>query len=216
MNDKNTGEIILYQPDDTIRLEVRIEDETVWLSQAQMTALFNRDKSVISRHISNIFKEEELIMDSVVANFATTAADGKAYQVEYYNLDVIISVGYRVKSKQGTKFRQWATPVIREYLLRGYVFDQRMNRIEKFAIETERRVYETENEIAKLKLYIDAVLSDYNNINENTRIELENINQLLSVSNIQFSEIYQALMELAEHKKELDKPRKKIGFHTEN
>jgi len=90
----NQNEIILYQPDSSLTLEVRLEDETVWLSLNQIAQLFNRDKSVISRHINNIFGEEELFINSVVANFATTAADGKIYQVEYFNLDVIISVGY--------------------------------------------------------------------------------------------------------------------------
>ena len=108
----NKGEIVLYQPDNAVKLEVRLEDETVWLSLNQIAVLFERDKSVISRHIKNIFTEEELFKNSAVANFATTATDGKVYQVEYYNLDVIISVGYRVKSKRGTQFRQWANRVL--------------------------------------------------------------------------------------------------------
>ena len=196
--DIKKGEIILYQPDGSIRLDVRVEDETVWLSLNQMTKLFDRDKSVISRHITNIFKEEELFMDSVVANFATTAADGKTYQVEYYNLDVIISVGYRVKSKQGTRFRQWANRVLKEYLLRGYVFGQQIERIERFAVETERRVAEAENEIMKLKNHIESVLADFNDINEDTRMKLELINE--------------ALAELQVRHKELNKPRVPIGF----
>ena len=109
------GEIILYQPDDTIKLEVRMENETVWLSIEEMSNLFGRDISVIGKHIRNIFKEEELVKDSVWAKFAYTASDGKTYQVDYYNLDVIISVGYRVKSKRGTQFRQWANKVLKEY-----------------------------------------------------------------------------------------------------
>ena len=99
------GEIILYQPDEAIKLEVRLENETVWLSIEEMSNLFGRDISVIEKHIRNIFKEEELVKDSVWAKFAYTASDGKTYQVDYYNLDVIISVGYRVKSKRGTQFR---------------------------------------------------------------------------------------------------------------
>ena len=99
------GEIILYQPDEAIKLEVRLENETVWLSIEEMSNLFGRDISVIGKHIRNIFKEEELVKDSVWAKFAYTASDGKTYQVDYYNLDVIISVGYRVKSKRGTQFR---------------------------------------------------------------------------------------------------------------
>ena len=101
------GEIVMYQPDETIRLEVRVENETVWLNRQQIAALFSRDVKTIGKHISNAL-HEELEGESVVAKFATTASDGKNYQVEYYNLDVIISVGYRVKSKRGTQFRQWA------------------------------------------------------------------------------------------------------------
>ena len=111
------GEIILYQPDEIIKLEVHLKNETVWLSIEEMSQLFGRDISVIGKHIRNIFKEEELVKDSVWAKFAYTAADGKTYQVDYYNLDVIISVGYRVKSKQGTRFRQWANQVLKEYML---------------------------------------------------------------------------------------------------
>ena len=95
----------------------------MWLNLEQMTELFKRDKSVISRHIKNIFSEEELERSSVVANFATTATDGKIYQVDYYNLDVIISVGYRVKSKEGTRFRQWANKILKDYMLKGYALN---------------------------------------------------------------------------------------------
>ena len=117
------GEFILYQPDEIVKLEVRIESETVWLSIEEMSLLFGRDISVIGKHIRNIFKEEELIKDSVWAKFAYTASDGKVYKVDYYNLDVIISVGYRVKSKRGIQFRQWASKVLKEYMLRGYIID---------------------------------------------------------------------------------------------
>ena len=116
---KNQGEIILYQPDETIKLEVRLENETVWLSINEMSQLFDRDISVIGKHIRNIFKEGELVKESVWAKFAYTASDSKVYQIDYYNLDVIISVGYRVKSKRGTQFRQWASKVLKEYLLRS-------------------------------------------------------------------------------------------------
>ena len=115
---------LLYQtPDGQTRLEVRLQDDTVWLSLTDMSNLFQRDKSVISRHIRNIFAEGELVRDSVIANFATTAADGKTYQVEHFNLDVIISVGYRVKSHRGTQFRIWATQRLREYLVKGFTLD---------------------------------------------------------------------------------------------
>ena len=108
MNDieSNKGEIIMYQPDETIRLEVRVENETVWLSQAQMAELFLTTKQNVSLHVNNIFKEDELKEDSVVKESLTTARDGKRYKTKMYNLDVIISVGYRVKSKRGTQFRQ--------------------------------------------------------------------------------------------------------------
>ena len=123
-NQPKTGELILYQTQDgRTRVEVRFEGETVWLSLTQMAELFQRDKSVISRHIANVFTEGELESKSVVANFATTAADGKTYQVDYYNLDVIISVGYRVKSHRGTQFRIWATQRLREYIVKGFTMD---------------------------------------------------------------------------------------------
>lgn len=120
----NSSEIILYQPEDgKTRIEVRIEGETVWLPLNQIAELFQRDKSVISRHIRNIFTEGELTPEGVVANFATTATDGKTYQVDYYNLDVIISVGYRVKSQRGAQFRIWATQRLREYIIKGFTLD---------------------------------------------------------------------------------------------
>jgi hypothetical protein len=118
------SDLILYQTEDgRTRIQCRFEDETVWLSLNQMADLFQRDKSVISRHIKNVFEEGELERGSVVAESATTAADGKTYQVEFYNLDVIISVGYRVKSPRGTQFRIWATQRLREYLVKGFTMD---------------------------------------------------------------------------------------------
>ena len=116
----NLQEMMIYQTEDgAVKIDVKIADDTVWLSLDLMAELFQRDKSTISRHIKNIFSEGELFPDSVVANFATTAADGKTYQVEYYNLDVIISVGYRVKSQRGTQFRIWATYVLRQFAIRS-------------------------------------------------------------------------------------------------
>ena len=118
------SELILYQTEDQkTRIEVRLQGETVWLSLNQMAELFDRDKSVISKHIKNVFEEGELKPEPVVAKFATTAADGKTYQVEYFNLDMIISVGYRVKSLRGTQFRIWATQRLREYIVKGFVLD---------------------------------------------------------------------------------------------
>ena len=124
------NEIIIYQPDETIKLDVRLKNETVWLSIDQMADLFKRDKSVVGKHIRNIFKESELVKDSVWAKFAYTASDGKIYQVDYYNLDVIISVGYRVKSLRGTQFRRWATNILKDHLLKGYSLNKQFERIE--------------------------------------------------------------------------------------
>lgn len=117
------GEIVLYQRGDAPAIDVRLIGDTVWLSLNQIADLLGRDKSTISRHISNVFAEGELERNAVVAEFATTAADGKIYQVEHFNLDVIISVGYRVKSRQGTQFRIWATERLREYLVKGFAMD---------------------------------------------------------------------------------------------
>ena len=118
------AEFLLYQTETgNTRIEVRYSGETLWLSLNQMAELFDRDKSVISKHISNVFKEGELHKNSVVAKYATTASDGKTYQVEYYNLEVIISVGYRVKSHRGTQFRIWATERLKEYITKGFTMD---------------------------------------------------------------------------------------------
>jgi hypothetical protein len=118
------AEFLLYQAEDgRTRVEVRFDGETAWLSLGQMAELFQRDKSVISRHVKNVFDEGELDRAAVVAESATTAADGKTYQVEYFNLDVIISVGYRVKSHRGTQFRIWATQRLREYIIKGFALD---------------------------------------------------------------------------------------------
>ncbi len=120
------GEIVLYEaPDGQIRLDVRLEQDTVWLTQAQMAELFGRERSVITKHIGGVFRERELEAKSVCANFAHTAEDGKTYQVDHYNLDVVISVGYRVKSKRGTQFRIWASRTLKEHLLRGYTLNEK-------------------------------------------------------------------------------------------
>jgi len=135
MNQKD--EIVLYQRDNTMQLEVRVENETVWLTQAQMVMLFERDQSVISRHINNIFKEGELEEKSNMHILHITNSDRPA---SFYNLDVIISVGYRIKSKRGTLFRQWATGILKDYLLKGYIVSQRFERIEQRVTETERKI----------------------------------------------------------------------------
>ena len=152
------NEIVVYQPDDTMRLDVRLQDETVWLSQEQMVKLFGRDQSVIARHISNIFKEGELDRKVVYAKFAYTTRHGaipgktQVKEVGLYNLDVVISVGYRVKSVQGTRFRQWATQVLKEFMLRGYAFNQRLNQLED---KVDRRLSKTEQDVVELKEKVD-------------------------------------------------------------
>lgn len=119
--------IIIYQTEDgKTKIETRLEDETVWLTQAQLCELFQKSKATVSEHIKNIFEESELDANSVVRNFRTTAADGKNYNTAFYNLDVIISVGYRVKSHQGTKFRQWATARLREYIVKGFTMNDEL------------------------------------------------------------------------------------------
>ena len=123
-NNQNYGEIIFYRNDEgNVNIEVMFGEENVWLSLNQMAELFERDKSVISKHIKNIFEEQELEKDEVIRNIPTVANDGKTYNVDYYNLDLIISVGYRVKSSQGTQFRKWATKVLREFVVKGFVLD---------------------------------------------------------------------------------------------
>ena len=132
--EEKKNEIILFE-NQGVKLEVNLKDETVWLNLEQMTELFNRDKSVLSRHINNIYKEGELDRNSTVAKFATVQNEsGRTVtrNIEYYNLDVIISVGYRVKSKEGTKFRQWANKVLKDYMLKGYAVNQkRLEYLEK-------------------------------------------------------------------------------------
>ena len=120
------GEIVIYRTEDgKTGLDVMLEEETVWLTQEQMARLFGKDKRTVSEHIRNVFREKELLENSVVRNFRITARDGKAYQVKHYDLDVIISVGYRVKSKRGTQFRIWATSVLREHLVTGYTVNKK-------------------------------------------------------------------------------------------
>ncbi len=140
---ENSGEIILYQPDNEVKLEVRLADETVWLTQAQMAELFSSTKQNISLHINNIFKEEELEQEATVKDYLTVQKEGKRTvrrKITCYNLDVIISVGYRVKSIRGTQFRQWASKVLKEYLLKGYSVNQRLNQLEQRVSRTEEKI----------------------------------------------------------------------------
>ena len=123
-SEENQGDIVIYQTEDgETKIDVRFVNETVWLSLDQLSVLFERNKSTISRHLKNIFEEGELERDSVVAKIATTAADGKTYRVDYYNLDAIISLGYRVQSRIATQFRRWATERLKEYMIKGFTMD---------------------------------------------------------------------------------------------
>jgi hypothetical protein len=134
------GEIIVYRSPEKadFQIEVRVEDETVWLNRHQIAVLFDRDVKTVGKHIANVLKEE-LRSVSVVADFATTATDGKVYQVEHYNLDMIISIGYRVNSVRGTQFRIWANKVLKDYLLRGYAINQRIDKIENKLLEHDQK-----------------------------------------------------------------------------
>ena len=143
--DCTKGEIVMYQPDETVKLEVRVENDSVWLTQQQISMLFLRERSVISKHIRNVFKEGELDEESNVQILHITNSDKP---VMFYSLDVIISVGYRVKSLNGTKFRKWAKGILKQYLLKGYVINQRM-------IDIEKRVGEQGADIAELKKQVD-------------------------------------------------------------
>lgn len=150
----DSSQIVLYQPDESIKLQVKIDEDfsTVWLSIDQMSELFGRDKSVIGKHVRAIFKDGELSKNSVWAKFAYTATDGKTYQVDYYNLDVIISVGYRVKSVQGTKFRIWATTILRQYLLQGYSVNRHLIAIQE---NFDKRLTHIEDTQAKQQEQLD-------------------------------------------------------------
>lgn len=151
MNDiqnDSKGEIVMYQPDETICLEVKLEDDTVWLTQQQMANLFDKDRTVIGRHIRNIYKEEELLQSTTCAKFAHVGVDGdQSYEFTAYNLDVIISVGYRVKSKRGTKFRQWANKVLKEYLLKGYAINNRISSLEQQVSLQNGQIHELQKKV---------------------------------------------------------------------
>ncbi len=144
MNEQN--EIVLYQPNELTKLEVRVAEDTVWLSQQQMAELFQTTKQNVSLHINNIFKEGELQREVVVKDFLTTTEHGairgktQSHIVAYYNLDTIISVGYRVKSIVGTRFRQWANNILKDYMLRGYAVNQRIERLEQKVLEHDKKI----------------------------------------------------------------------------
>lgn len=151
---EKSNEIIVYRPDSTLSLEVRVEDETVWLNRNQIAILFDRDVKTIGKHISNALKEE-LAGVSVIAKFATTASDGKTYQVEYYNIEMITSIGYRVKSQRGIQFRVWANKILKDYLLRGYSVNQRLLYMES---RIDHRLAEHDCQLKELSDKVDFFL----------------------------------------------------------
>ena len=167
---ESRGEIIVYKADDgKAAIEVNLKEDTVWLNLIQMAKLFGRDKTVVLRHLHNIFKTKELDKHSVVANFATTATDGKVYNVDYYNLDAIISVGYRVNSRQGTRFRIWATDILKKHLIDGYTINERRLKEQAYKLETLQKTIAMIGDIKTRKeldhteaLGLLAVISDYN------------------------------------------------------
>ena len=149
------NEIVVYQPNETVRLDVRLENETVWLTQAQLCALFGVVKSNVSYHLKNIFESRELDYGATVQKIRTVRLESGrsvARDIEYFNLDVIISLGYRINSKLGIQFRQWATRVLKEFLLRGYSVNSRLNQLED---KMDRRLYKTEADVAELKEKVD-------------------------------------------------------------
>jgi len=164
------SEIVLYRPNElTEHIEVRFDEDTVWLTQAQIAELFGRSKQNISLHINNVFTEGELIPSAVVKEYLTTATDGKNYQIKYYNLDIIISVGYRVKSQQGTQFRIWAISKLKDFLLKGYIVNTRMDRIEDNVDALKSKVEEIDmqiktNQIPNQGVFFDGQVFDAYNL----------------------------------------------------
>lgn len=150
--EKTENEIILYQPNETMKLDVRVQQETVWLTQQQIAQLFGVKQPAISKHLKNIFDSGELDENSVHSILEYTAADGKSYQTKFYNLDAILSVGYRVNSRNATLFRQWANKVLKEYLLRGYSVNQRLMLMED---RIDRRLSEHDHQLSQLTEKVD-------------------------------------------------------------
>ena len=190
MSEPNKQIIIFKSDDGKISVNAQFDAETAWLSLDQMADLFGRDKSTISRHIKNVFTEGELQQEAVVAKFATTAADGKTYQVDYYNLDVIISVGYRFKSLRGTQFRIWATQILKEYLKKGFVLnDERLKNLGggnywKELLERIRDIRSSEKVMYRQVLELYATATDYDPQSE---------------ENLQFFKIVQNKLHYAAH-----------------
>ena len=200
------SEIVIYNADQGVQIDVKFENESVWLSLNQISTLFGRDKSVISRHLKNIFLCEELVKSQVVAKNATTALDSKSYIVEFYNLDAIISVGYRVNSIQGTKFRQWATKCLKDHLVKGYSLNQKrleeLNQIvkiiEQSTKEEELLLSESKGLLNILSNYtksfillnqFDSNRLDTSSLNENITYEIEYEEAILAISELKRQQI---------------------------
>lgn len=151
MEKTEANEIILYKPDDTLKLEVRLEEDTVWLTQHQIAELFGTKRPAITKHLTNIFKSGELDENSVRSILEHTASDGKVYKTQFYNLDAILSVGYRVNSRNATMFRRWANQILKEYLLRGYSVNQRLmileDRIDRRLSEHDRHLLQLDEKV---------------------------------------------------------------------
>lgn len=196
------SEIIIYQTSDNqTEIKVQFDQETVWLNRHQMASLFHRDIKTIGKHINNVFSEGELEQSSVVAKFATTADDGKTYQVEHYNLDVIISVGYRVNSKRGTQFRQWATQRLKEHLTKGYTINQkRLEELGKMVQLIEQSGKAESLQLKEAKGLLD-ILSHYTksflllNQYDNNSLQTEKLNENITYE-IQYKEAKAAIAEL--------------------
>lgn len=207
--DEGKSEVLLYKaPDGETKIEVRLDEETVWLTQAQMVQLFATTKQNVSLHVNNIFKEGELGKESVVKEYLTTAADGKKYRNNYYNLDVIISVGYRIKSQKGTQFRQWATQRLRDHLIKGYtVNEQRLKALSTNLSELEQTVKAIQSAGSSEQLQLTEakglleIISNYANsfilLNQFDRQSLpsENLNTNITYE-IEYHEALEAIKEL--------------------
>ena len=206
MEETKKGEIIIYRAPEGPEVTVQFEGETAWLTLNQMAELFGRDKSVISRHLSNVFKSAELSENSVVAKYATTASDGKTYQVEYYNLDAIISVGYRINSKRGTQFRVWATQQLRNYILKGYVINERRlleNQTAKLReLETAHKLIQQALESKRSEGYereLLKIISDYANAwfvlmkYDEQKLKIENVSSGLGKA-LNYDEVVKAII----------------------
>lgn len=208
------SDILIYQLEDgKTEINVQLDKETVWLNLNQIVDLFGRDKSVISRHINNIFKENELQKNSVVAKNATTASDGKTYQIEYYNLDVIISVGYRIKSKRGTLFRIWANQIIKDYLIKGYSINEKRLTQHKDQLQELQESVKILGNVLNYKALTNDESIGLLKIISNYAYALDILDQYdyqrLEIKNITKKEIYQLTYE--EAKKQIETVKKIHG-----